>query len=113
MISSDPTFEIIRAYNSAGCKYTGPGFSSSTAICFFVIEDRRLLTGTTGEGGAADDLVVRGDLEGPAPGEDVAGCTSRRRCGVIGEGGVCVFMSADDSGNVLVPAIDVDIMYDS
>jgi len=29
--------------------------------------------GTIGEGGACDDLVTRGDLEGPAPGEDVAG----------------------------------------
>lgn len=113
MISCDLTFGLNGAYNSDGCRYRGPGFSSSTAICFFVVGDRRLLTDTTGEGGAADDLVIRGDLEGPAPGEDMAGCTSRRRCGVIGAGGVCVFMSADDSGNVSLPAIEVDIMYDS
>ena len=66
--------------------------------------------GTIGEGGACDDLVTRGDLEGPAPGEDVAGGSLRLSLGVIGEVGVCVFKSAEGSVFEVEPAIEVDIV---
>lgn len=106
-ISLNTEYTKHEAYNSDGCRYIGPSFVSSTGICFFVVEDRRLLVDTAGEGGACDDLVIRGDLEGPAPGDESEGGTLRLRRGVIGEGGVCVSKSADC---VLAPATDVDIV---
>ena len=76
-------------------------------MVFLVVADRGLEVDATGDGGACDDLVTRGDLDGPAPGDEVAGATVRRRRGVVGEGGICDFKSADN-GNV--PAIDVAIV---
>lgn len=106
MISLAVTNSI--AYNSAGWRYIGPeSFSSTGNIGFLMFDDRGLLVEATGEGGACDDLVTRGDLEGPAPGEEVAGGAFRRRRGVMGEVGVCVLMSADTGK---VSAIDVDIV---